>query len=52
MVEAKTIEKRRGPKFIREGGRLWFSKETERQVCFILTLIMLFMGILYKAGII
>lgn len=52
MIEEKEPGKNREQKFIRQDGRLWFSKETERQVCFILTLIMLLMGILYKAGII
>ncbi|MBC2710695.1 MAG: hypothetical protein HGJ94_06755 [Desulfosarcina sp.] len=32
-------------------GRIWYTKETERRVCFALTLIMLVAGILYKTGV-
>lgn len=41
----------RQPRIRRQDGRLWFSRETERQVYFVLTLIMLIIGILYKTGV-
>lgn len=41
----------RRPKLIRQEGRLWFSGKTERQFYFILTIIMMAIGILYKIGI-
>ena len=51
-MREKTVEARSpGPKRIRHGGRLWFSKEAERRFYFILTMIMLAIGILYKTGI-
>jgi hypothetical protein len=34
-----------------ENGRFYFTKETERSFYFVLTLIMLVAGILYKTGI-
>lgn len=40
------------PRLIRQDGRVWFSRETERRVYFILTVIMLVIGILYKTGVI
>ena len=33
-----------------ENGRVWFTREAERRFYFILTVIMLAIGILYKAG--
>jgi len=33
-----------------ENGKIYFSKETERKFYFLLTLIMLIAGILYKVG--
>ncbi len=36
--------------FVRENGKLYFSKKTERKIFFILTLFMLCFGILYKLG--
>ena len=48
----ETVEPRSpGPKLLQKGGRLWFSKEAERRFYFILTMIMLAIGILYKTGI-
>ncbi len=38
--------------FVYENGRLYFTKQGERTVFFIMTIIMLILGILYKAGII
>lgn len=35
-----------------EDGRLWFTRKAERRFYFILTMIMLAVGILYKAGVI
>ena len=32
-------------------GRIWYTKEIERRVFFLLTLIMLVAGILYKLGV-
>jgi hypothetical protein len=47
-----TVEPRSSePKRIRQGSRLWFSKAAERRFYFILTMIMLAIGILYKTGI-
>lgn len=40
----------RRPKLIQQEGRLWFSGESERRFYFILTVIMLAIGILYKMG--
>ena len=40
-----------GPAFIRRGGRVYFSRRTERKLFFILTLIMLLLGILYRLGV-
>lgn len=48
----ETVEPRPpGPKLIRQGSRLWFSQAAERRFYFILTMIMLAIGILYKTGI-
>lgn len=41
----------RRPKLVRQGGRLWFSKESERRFFFILTVIMMAVGILYRMGV-
>jgi hypothetical protein len=41
----------KGPQWIRQDGRLWFTREAERQFYFILTVIMLILGILYKIGV-
>ncbi len=40
-----------GPAFIRRGGRVYFSRRTERKLFFILTLLMLLLGILYRLGV-
>ena len=40
------------PVLIHRSGRIWFSKETERRFYFVLTLLMLGTGILYKLGVI
>lgn len=42
---------RRKKRILYQDGRLYFSKETERKFYFILTMIMLVAGILYKTGI-
>ena len=34
-----------------KGGRIYFTRETERRVMFVMTLIMLAAGILYKLGV-
>lgn len=39
------------PLLKRQDGRLWFTREAERRFYFILTMIMLVVGILYKAGV-
>ncbi|BBO80395.1 hypothetical protein [Desulfosarcina ovata] len=49
------IKKDDNPKFQKFGlcyqdGRVWFTREAERRFYFILTLIMLVTGILYKIG--
>jgi hypothetical protein len=36
------------PQIMMQAGRLWFTRETERRIYFILTVIMLAVGILYK----
>ena len=38
------------PPIVIQDGRLWFTREVERRFYFILTLIMLSAGILYKLG--
>ncbi|BBO66673.1 hypothetical protein DSCA_06030 [Desulfosarcina alkanivorans] len=51
-MKNETVEPRSPePKRILRGSRLWFSKEAERRFYFILTMIMLVIGILYKTGI-
>ena len=40
------------PHLIRQDGRLWFTREAERRFYFVLTVIMLIEGILYKIGVI
>lgn len=40
------------PLMVRQDGRIWFTREAERRFYFILTLIMLAVGILYKTGVI
>ncbi|WP_319526722.1 hypothetical protein [uncultured Desulfosarcina sp.] len=45
-----TMEKR--PLLMRRDGRLWFTREAERRFYFVLTMIMLVAGILYKTGVI
>ena len=42
----------RQPLLVRQGARLWFTREAERRFYFILTMIMLILGILYKTGVI
>lgn len=44
-------DKNRKPAVHYENGRFYFTKETERSFYFILTLMMLVAGILYKTGI-
>jgi hypothetical protein len=36
--------------FVLRGGRIYFSRQTERKLFFILTLIMLVLGIIYHMG--
>jgi len=38
--------------FMRRDGRIYFSRQTERKLFFILTLVMLVVGILYRLGVI
>lgn len=38
------------PPIVIQAGRLWFTKEMERRFYFVLTVIMLVAGILYKWG--
>ena len=52
MKEETAIAKPQKPALVRRSGRIWFSAETERRFYFILTLIMLVAGILYKMGVI
>ena len=40
------------PLLIGQAGRVWFTREAERRFYFILTMIMLAVGILYKTGVI
>lgn len=40
------------PLLMKRDGRLWFTREAERRFYFILTVIMLVAGILYKTGVI
>ena len=42
----------RQPHLMRQGARLWFTREAERRFYFVLTMIMLILGILYKIGVI
>ncbi|MEA3231340.1 MAG: hypothetical protein U9Q05_06260 [Thermodesulfobacteriota bacterium] len=42
--------KKENKPLIFENGKVYFSKETERKFYFLLTLIMLLAGILYKVG--
>ena len=37
---------------MRRDGRIYFSRQTERKLFFILTLVMLVVGILYRLGVI
>jgi hypothetical protein len=41
-----------GRAFIRRDGRIYFSRQTERKLFFILTLIMLVLGLLYRLGVV
>ena len=36
---------------VRQGSRIWFTREQERRFYFFLTIIMLMIGILYKIGV-
>ena len=42
----------RQPRLMGKNGRLWFTREAERRFYFILTMIMLVVGICYKTGVI
>ena len=46
---SKTIEIK-SKKLFHKDGKTYFSKETERKICFVLTMAMLTFGILTKAG--
>ncbi len=48
-MSQNNLEKGNKP-LIFENGKIYFSKETERKFYFLLTLIMLIAGILYKVG--
>jgi len=48
--DRSTMTKR--PLMMRQDGRVWFTREAERRFYFILTKIMLAVGILYKTGVI
>ncbi len=47
--DERTMAKR--PQLMEKAGRLWFTREAERRFYFILTLIMLVVGMLYKTGV-
>jgi hypothetical protein len=36
---------------LRQGSRIWFTRENERRFYFYLTIIMLIVGILYRIGV-
>ena len=38
--------------FISRKGRIYFSRQTERRLFFVLTLIMLLMGLLFRLGVV
>jgi hypothetical protein len=40
-----------GPAFMCRDGRVYFSRRTERKLFFILTLVMLVLGILHRLGV-
>ncbi len=44
------MQKQKNPKLVCQAGRIYFSRQSERRFYFILTLIMLIWGILYKIG--
>jgi hypothetical protein len=48
------IEARPKPErtFMRRDGRIYFSRQTERKLFFILTLVMLVVGVLYRLGVV
>ena len=48
MIKLKKIEAGR---FILKDGKLYFSKEMERKICFFMTMAMLLAGIFVKLGI-
>ena len=52
MIDKHEITPARRPHLRKKGGRLWFTREDERRFYFVLTLIMLIVGILYKIGVI
>jgi len=52
MQKIQQTRSTNGPRLIFKGGRIWFSKERERRLLFILTLILLGTGILIKVGLI
>lgn len=49
--KGEKMQKPKNPKIICQAGRIYFSRESERRFYFILTLIMLIWGILYKIGV-
>jgi len=48
-IESNGTQSGKAPIVIR-AGRIWFSKEMERRFYFVLTVIMLAVGIFYKLG--
>ncbi|BBO79114.1 hypothetical protein DSCW_65310 [Desulfosarcina widdelii] len=52
MHSKNEITTKKQPLLMRQDGRVWFTREAERRFYFILTMIMLAVGILYKSGII
>lgn len=51
MNDGHEAEARR-PHLIKKDGRIWFTREAERRVYFVLTVIVLAIGVLYKLGVI
>lgn len=52
MRSEDEIIMKKEPLMIGQDGRVWFTREAERRFYFILTMIMLAAGFLYKVGVI
>ena len=52
MMDEHEITVARRPQLMKKDGRLWFTREVERRFYFVLTGIMLIVGILCKTGVI